>query len=214
MTPQSPGLAAFAGGPVPIPHSIVRFRDSSHAQERRVLFLLRGLHAPLKGLQRSFLIASTLCLRGFLSASFSLDSSCSQLFPASQDSPAHAVRRSPPRAPEGSEAKVSCILEFSTYLFLNPPSPPQAFSPWVPRTETSRLSSVPKFPPRASGWAFLESLPFPATSLLCWKLKPYSLVLCAGPTVISKPIFEISGKMLFLSCLVLVIESWPFLRLL
>ena len=71
-------------------------------------------------------------------------------------------------------------------------------------------ASFPKFPSRASGWAHLDSLPFRTTSLLCWQLKLYIPVLCAGPVVISKPIFEISGKMLSLSCLVLVIESWPF----
>ncbi|XP_043294969.1 uncharacterized protein LOC122422599 isoform X1 [Cervus canadensis] len=209
VTPQSPGLAASAGGPVPT-HTAPSGSGTPQCPGEESVVSSQRPSGSSERTPKVFLNCFHFVLEGKAGVSLNLDTSSSQLFAASQDSPAHAVRRSPPRVPEGSEAKVSCILEFSTYRFPNPPSPPQAFSPRVPGTETSRLSSFPKFPSRASGWAFLDSLPFRTTSLLCWQLKLYSLVLCAGPVVISKPIFEISGKMLSLSCLVLVIESWPF----
>lgn len=75
----SPGLlgdptvswpGSFCWGPFPHHTASSGSGLSSRAQERRVLFLLRGLHALLKGLQRSFELLPLLCLRGFLSSLF------------------------------------------------------------------------------------------------------------------------------------------------
>ena len=115
---------------------------------------------------------------------------------------------------EGSDAQASCILRFSTYLFLNPPSPPRAFSPQVPKTEPSQFSgsslSCLHFLLQPQDGLSSNPCPFRTIPLLCLQLKLYNPVLCAAPMGISKLIFEISGKMLSLSSLALAIESRGF----
>lgn len=137
VTPQSPGLAASAGGPVPTPHSILRFRALLTCPGEESVVSSQRPSCSSERTAKVFLNCFHFVLEGVSLSLFQFKLKLFPTLPCFPDSPARAVRRSPPRVPEGSGARVSCILEFSTYLFPNPPSPPQAFSPRVPGTETS-----------------------------------------------------------------------------